>query len=147
LRKLLTSQVKYWFEHPKELQKLKPQRRGRFYSNCRKDTKEALEYLALLAEHLPEKQRQKTFTKESLEPFIKAVLSYEPREGTQLRNERAFDIALMLILEGENTAWGILPALESSMLENYGKMSDRSRIIKTIGPFLPFIRSKDKKKK
>ena len=140
LRKLLTDHVRYLLTHPEELHSgifEKPQTRGKFYSDRRKDCKEALDYLTLLAQTLPEKQLRKIFNRENLEPLVQALLKTpQPVHKDQLKNTRVFRLAMMFINEGENRAWKLLPTNMVTILMAEKGLSDRGRIIRTISRFI-----------
>ncbi len=128
LRKLLTDHVRYLLTHPEELNKgkyEKPQTRGKFYSDRRKDFAEIIGYLTLLAETLPEQQLRKTFTQTSLEPLIKAVL-----KRNKEKTRRVYDIAVMLLREAEDAAWKYIPNEYVNLLMASG-VTNRTVIIKT----------------
>lgn len=150
LRKLLTSHIKYMLENPKELQTgkyTKPQTRGKFFSDRRKDAEECIEYLTRLAKHLPEKQRERVFTREKLEPLIHTVLtSYEERQG-ELGNPRIFRIAQLLMKEGEDAAWKLLPSREVTLLMSNEGGFNKSRIIHTLSQFISFDQDRQKRKR
>jgi hypothetical protein len=132
-------------EHPEELHKgkyEKPQTRGAFFSDRREEIEGCLEYLAFVVPRLPEKQRGRTLTREKLQPLIRALLSYEPRQGSWLKNERAFQVALMLMDEAENTAFNIIPSEQLNMIisadtQKFDASRDlRARAIHTFASFL-----------
>ena len=140
LRKLLTDHIRYLLTHPEELHTgiyEKPQTRGKFYSDRRKDCKEALDYLTLLAQTLPEKQLRKIFNRGSLEPLVQALLKApEPVHKDQLKNTRVFRLAMMFIHEGETRAWKLLPTDMVSLWMTEKTLPDRARIIRTISRFI-----------
>jgi hypothetical protein len=141
----LTSHVKYLLENPQELQTgkyKKAQTRGKFFSDRRNDAEKALNYLTFLAEHLPERQREKVFDKTTLEPLIRAILTSFQETNGRLKNKRVLRIALMLMLEGENCAWNLLPGEEVGMLMD--RSFDKARIIHTISHFLDIEEKREK---
>lgn len=91
-----------------------PQTRGRFFTDRRKDVKDALEYLTFLANQLPEKQRQKTFTAEQLAPFFTGIFQ-KPAKMNQreeeLRKKRLIRICCFLIgqLRNPTLAYELAP--------------------------------------
>jgi hypothetical protein len=146
----LTPHVEYLLKNPKELHTgkfEKPQTRGKFYSDRRKDALEAIEYLTLLGNHLPEKQSEKVFTREMLLPLVKAILSKYEQKKEPVKNTRIFKIALMLINEGEETAWELLPNREVSMLMTSEGIIEKSRIIRTLSHFYDSNKQETKKEK
>lgn len=70
---LLTDHVLYVLGDPKILESLKPQKRANFYFAQRQKSQDSIECLTFILRHLPEKQLERIFTAEKMQPFFEAL--------------------------------------------------------------------------
>ena len=71
---LLTDHIRNRLEG---LVKLEPQARAKLYFDQRKKSRDGIEYLTFMLEHLPEKQLGSMFTAETMRPFFEALFNLE----------------------------------------------------------------------
>lgn len=75
---LLTENIRCHLDTPKKLEMLAPRQRAAFLWQQKEKTRDALEYLIFMLEHLPEKQLKQVITFETLKPLFKQLFQVYP---------------------------------------------------------------------
>ena len=90
---------------------------GMWYGRFRKRFLKTIETLAYAATLLPEKEKEKILTAETVKPLIQALLAFEPEKNSDknskkkpqiVKNKRAFRIAYNLAVRGEEEGFDMI---------------------------------------
>jgi hypothetical protein len=101
-----------------------------------------IEILSEASKLLPENQKKQVLTSESIEPLIKALLTYEPEEKSKVvKNKRVFEIIWMLREEVESAGLNVIKKPFFDALVVTGPAgSHGSRLFEAIGYVRTFSR-------
>ena len=138
--KILTPYYHTLLTNKEKLANLKGHTRYQVFRRVSKRAREALEDLAAIAEHLPEKYKTKVFNEENIIEFLNSIFTVKHEENEYIKNMKLFQLALTLREASDNYIMMMLGKTARETLKSIRMAELKESVIELNKPTLELIK-------